>query len=215
MTLTHRSTKAPIRNAAAGNVLRALGRATLAGVLLGAIALPAMARTVPGTDSFAGLVPISDDELRSKRGGIIVNGVDLDFGAVVHILVSNELVAETHIMLNGDGTMSRTTTIHNSALAAEFTNLSQLEGSGIQISGPNGSIGVIISDSNGFSVALNHVDAGKIFGLLANNAVGRDITQSISATLTINNFSQINAGLLSDIAAGKAMNAGAPDLMLP
>lgn len=211
MTLVHRSTHATFSR----TVVAGLGRVTLAGVLLGALALPATARTTPIVDSFAGLVPVSNDELRSKRGGIIVNGVDFDFGAIVHILVSNELVAETHIMLNGDGTMSRTITIHNTALAAEFTNLSQLEGSGIQISGPNGSIGVIISDSNGFSIALNNVNAGKIFGLLANNAIGRDITQSIDATLTINNFSQINAGLLSDIAAGRAMNAGAPDLMLP
>lgn len=211
MTLVHRSTHASSPRAVVGG----LGRVTLVGMLLGALALPAAARTTPIVDGFAGLVPISDDELRGKRGGIIVNGVDFDFGAVVHILVSNELVAETHITLNGDGTMSRMTTIHNSALAAEFTNLSQLEDSGIQISGPNGSIGVIISDSNGISIALNNINAGKVFGLLANNAIGRDISQTIDATLTINNFSQINAGLLGDIAAGRAMNAGAPDLMLP
>jgi hypothetical protein len=221
MTLAHRSTKLVSRRHAAGRAFcRGLGHA-VAGVLipcalmLGALAAPAAARTASSVDSYAGLAPISQDELRAMRGGIIINGVDFDFGAIVHVLVSNELVAETHLTLNPDGTMSRTLTIHNSALAAELIDPSQLEGSGIQINGPNGSVGVIISDANGVSIALNNINAGKIFGLVANNAIGRHVTQTIDATLTINNFSQINAGLLGDIAAGRAMSAGAPDLMLP
>lgn len=217
MTLAHRSTTLSSHWPTAGRrrFRREFGRAVACALMLGALTAPAAARTASSIDSYAGLVPLSDDELRAKRGGIIINGVDFDFGAVVHVLVNNELVAETHLLMNADGTMSRTITIHNTALATEFTNLSQLEGSGIQIGGPNGSIGVIISDSNGVSIALNNINAGKIFGLLANNAIDRGISQTIDATLTINNFSQINAGLLGDIAAGQAMSAGAPDLMLP
>lgn len=216
MTRAHRSTRLISRRRPAGRgQRRILGCAVACALMVGALAAPAAARTASSIDSYAGLAPISQGELRAMRGGIIVNGVDFDFGAVVHVLVSNELVAETHLTLNPDGTMSKSLTIHNSALAAELINMSQLEGSGIQISGPNGSVGVIISDANGVSIALNNINAGKVFGLLANNAIGRNITQTIDATLTINNFSQINAGLLGDLAAGRAMGAGAPDLMLP
>jgi hypothetical protein len=216
MTLVYRSSQPSSRFAgAARRICAGLGRAALAGLLLGALALPAAARTAPGTGGFAGLVPLSDDELRAKRGGFMINGVDIDFGAVVQVLVNNTVVAETHLMLNSDGTMSRSTTIHDSTLASEFTDPSQLAGSGIQVSKPGGSSGFVIKDSSGVSLALNHITAGKILGLLANSAVDRNITQTIDATLNINNFSQINAGLLSNIAAGRAMHAGAPDLMLP
>lgn len=212
MTLAHRSTELTSRRRAAR---RGLDQAIACALVFGVLAAPAAARTAASIDSYAGLNPIGQDELRAMRGGIIINGVDFDFGAIVRVLVSNELVAETHLTLNPDGTMSRTLTIHNSALAAELLNPSQLEGSGIQINGPNGSVGVVISDANGVSLALNNINAGKIFGLVANNAIGRSVTQSIDATLVINNFSQINAGLLGDIAAGHAMSASAPDLMLP
>jgi hypothetical protein len=215
MTLEHRSTSL-ISVQSTGErwrLLSWLGRSVACALVLGVLPAPAHAASI---DSYAGLAPITDDELRAKRGGIMIAGVDFDFGAIIRIMVSNELVAETHLTLNPNGTMSRTVTIHNADLASEFTNLSQLQGSGIQVNGgTNNAIGVVISDSNGVSLALNNINGGQISGLLANTAPGRHITQTIDANLTINNFSQINASLLGNIAAGRAMNVSAPDLMLP
>lgn len=199
----------------ARRICAGLGRTALAGLLLGASALPAAAGMAQSTGGFTGLATLTEDELRGMRGGFMVSGIDINFGAVVRVLVNNMLVAETHLTLNSNGTMAApSTTIHNAALASEFTDPSQLAGSGIQVSGPPGANGFVIRDANGVSLALNHITAGQVFGLLANNATGRNVTQTIDATLTINNFSQINAGLLSTIAAGRAMRAGAPDLML-
>lgn len=212
MMLADRSTK-PTSPQAAGRRAR-LARTLACTVAVAALLAPTSARTALGYESYGnGLVPVSVEELRALRGGVIVNGVHLDFGAVIQLRLSGELAAQTTLTMNDDGSLSRSTEIFNSSVT-EFMDPSQLAGTNIQLTGPNGSVGFIVQDSNGVSIALNNVNAGHLFGLLANGALHRDITHSIDATLTIHNFSQINAGLMSDIAAGRAMAAGAPDIML-
>lgn len=215
MMLGHR----PVQPTPPETVRRSSGaglcRAVACGLAIAAITVPAATRVALGAESYAeGLTPLSSDELRALRGGVIVNGISFDFGAIIQLRLSGELAAQTILTMNQDGSMSRLTEIFNSAVT-EFLDPSQLAGTNIQLNGPQGSIGFIINDASGVSIALNNVNGGQMFGLLANGAIGRDITQSINATLTINNFSQINAGLMSDLAAGRAMNAGVPDLMLP
>lgn len=195
---------------------RVARRATLfAGLLAAAAALPAQAEMVAGPDSFAtDPARLSDAELRGLRGGMIINGVDFDFGATVRVFVDGPLVAETALTLNPDGSIARNTTIHDTGSTTPFTGGSQLDGSNLHFGNLPNSDGFVISGPNGLSLALNSFKAGEIMGLLANDAAGRNITQTIEVNVTINNFTQINSNLQNSIAMGRAISAAIPNAML-
>ncbi|HWA50387.1 MAG TPA: hypothetical protein VG742_19110 [Dongiaceae bacterium] len=228
MTIVHRCTSeiaghdAPDRFRPR-NPRNACCAALYAGFLAAATALPAqadMAGRQGDIDSFPldsfsrDQVRLSDEELRSLRGGMSINGVDFDFGATVRIFVDGPLVAETSLTLNPDGSIARNTTIHDATSTAPFTSPSQLEGSKIHFASAPNADGFVISGPNGLSLALNSLKAGEIMGLLANDAAGRNIMQTIEVNVTINNFTQINSNLQSSIAMGRAISAGIPNAML-
>lgn len=181
-----------------------------AGIALGSLAVPATAQALESYG--AELVPLPSSELRALRGGIQVAGVDFDFGATVHVYVDGALVADTALTMNLDGSMSHLTTIHDSTIASEFSG--SLAGGNMQITGPEGSIGVVISNDSGTSLALNNITASEAFGLLANDAIGRNVVQTIDLNLTVNNFGQINSMLQSDISAARAVSASMPSALL-
>ena len=196
-------------------------RATLyAGLLAATAALPAQADMAEQPDSFSpesfanDQARLSDAELRGLRGGMIIHGVDFDFGATVRVFVDGPLVAETALTLNPDGSIARSTTIHDTGSTAPFTDSSQLNGSHLHFSNLPNSDGFVISGPNGLSLALNSFQAGEIMGLLANDAAGRNITQTIEVNVTINNFTQINSNLQNSIAMGRAISAAIPNAML-
>lgn len=199
---------------------RTARRAALCAALLVAAALPAQADTAARPDSFAPEsfanepVRLTNAELRNLRGGMIINGVDFDFGATVRVFVDGPLVAETSLTLNPDGSIARSTTIHDTTSTTAFTDASQLNGSKLHFSNVPNADGFVISGPNGLSVALNSIKAGDIMGLLANDAAGRNITQTIEVSVTINNFTQINSALQSSIAMGRAISAAIPNAML-
>jgi hypothetical protein len=191
-----------------------------AGLLVVAAALPVQADMAAQPDSFApesfANEPdrLSNAELQSLRGGMIINGVDFDFGATVRVFVDGPMVAETALTLNPDGSIARSTTIHDTSSTAPFTSPSQLNGSNLHFGSLPSSDGFVISGPNGLSLALNSIKAGDIMGLLANDATGRNITQTIEVNVTINNFTQINSNLQSSIAMGRAISAAIPNAML-
>jgi hypothetical protein len=216
MTRAHQVTHStPVAGTSGAHKLCArLGYAIGCAVAVATASAPASALSAKPEAYFGDVTPLSNAELRELRGGIMIGGVDFDFGATVRVFVDGPLVAESTLTLNSDGSISRNLTIHDPTLVSEFTDPSQLAGSGIDITGPDGSVGVVIDGDNGVSLALNNISAGDVFGLLANNAIGRDITQTIDVNLTINNFSQIHAQLLTDMSAVRAVTAGAPNTML-
>lgn len=171
-----------------------------------AFAAPTENATIYGAD----LKRLNDNELRKLRGGINVAGVDFDFGAVVHLSVDGTLVAETTYTMNPNGSLSHVTDIKDPALASSFSGdpSQMLAGTGISVSGSSDSAGVIIKNQNGTSVTLNNITAGGTHALLANNAMGRQITQTVEANLTINNFTQLNGALMNGISTIRAMQAG-------
>ncbi|TXH36445.1 MAG: hypothetical protein E6Q98_11295 [Rhodospirillaceae bacterium] len=195
-----------------GKPPRRFSRLSAAAILLASTAALAPAAfaasenlsTVYGKD----LTALSNDELRRLRGGVRVAGVDFDFGAIVHLNVNGALVAETTFSMNQDGSLSHTTTIHDSSIASEFTgDPTQLAGTNIQLNGSNGGMGIVIKDGSGVSVTMNKITAGEMNALLANGAPDRVISQTVEGTLTINNFSQLNNNMMTDIATARAMAA--------
>ncbi|HVJ41716.1 MAG TPA: hypothetical protein VM639_09470 [Dongiaceae bacterium] len=159
---------------------------------------------------FGDAMVVSTTELKKIRGGINIAGVDFDFGAVVRVYVNGPMVAETVLNLNPDGSMSRQTTIADPTIASQIDGMSQITNGNLNVALKNGATGFLISDQNGVSLAINQIDGGNTHAFLINGATGRQITQTVDAHLTINNFSQLHAGMMAEIANARAATAGIP-----
>lgn len=173
----------------------------------------------PGSDGVYGadLVRLSDNELRKLRGGVNVAGVDFDFGAVVTVASGSTVLATTVYTMNPDGSLSHTTTVPDGVTGVTGFNGSPgglLNGTGITVAGNSNSTGVVITNSNGTAVTLNTITAGQMQALLANNAAGANITQTVTGTLTVNNFKQLNGALMTDLSTMRALMAGTANTML-
>lgn len=214
--IVHRKSEVSDNDASSRRRSSAAHRLALsAGLLVLAATVPVQAEMAAQPDSFAaGAAPLSSAELQTLRGGMRINGVDFDFGAIVRVFVDGPMVAETALTLNPDGSIARSTTIHDTSSTTPFTSLSQLNGSDLHFGNLDNADGFVISGPTGLSVALNSIKAGNITGLLANDAAGRNITQTIEVSVTINNFTQINSNLQSSIAMGRAISAALPNAVL-
>lgn len=199
------------------NDVRAIVSLPLAAMAALWMALPAQASPRTSPIPYGPHTPVvSDAELKQVRGGVRINGVDFDFGAVVRVYVNGPLVAETTLTLNQDGSMSRQTTISDPSIATQLDGtVSQMANGGLNIALKNGSAGFVVSDGHGVSLAINQIDGGSTHAFLINTATGRQITQTVDAHLVINNFSQLHAAMMSDIANARAAAAAIPNTFLP
>ncbi len=187
-------------------------------VTASALSSPAVAAS-PVNDGVYGadLPRLSNAELSKLRGGVMVDGVDFDFGAIVTVRSGNTVLATTVYTMNSDGSLSHTTTIPNGTTGVTVFNGSPgglLNGTGITVTSNGNSTGIVFTNQNGTSVTLNTITAGQMQALLANNAFGRQITQTVNANLTINNFTQLNGTLMSDLSTMRALIAGTANPML-
>jgi hypothetical protein len=178
---------------------------------LGALITPTLAIALEASNPFAGAAIVGSAELKKIRGGVNIAGVDFDFGAVVRVYVNGPMVAETVLNLNPDGSMSRQTTITDPTIASQIGNVAQVSDGALSVALKNGQTGFVINDANGVSLALNQIDGGSTHATLINTAPGRQITQTVDAHLVINNFSQMNAAMMADIATARAAAAGIPN----
>ncbi len=194
------------------DVVKGTSRKCLAAgcIALASLAMPATAEALESYG--AELVPLPSSELRALRGGIQVAGVDFDFGATVRVYVDGALVADTALTMNLDGSISHLTTIHDLTIASEFTG--SLVNGNIRSPDRKGRLASSSPTTPGTSLALNNITASEAFGLLANDAIGRNIVQTIDLNLTVNNFGQINSMLQSDISAARAVSASMPSALL-
>lgn len=184
---------------------------TAAALALGGLAAPTLATAMEVANPFGDAPLVGNAELRKIRGGVNIAGVDFDFGAVVRVYVNGPMVAETVLSLNQDGTMSRQTTIADPTIASQIGNVAQITDGNLSVALKNGATGFLINDANGVSLAINQIDGGSTHAFLINTATGRQITQTVDAHLTINNFTQLNAAMLGEIANARAAAAGIPN----
>lgn len=171
-----------------GSVAWALCAIALSGLMAG----PAVGGEIR-SDSYAGLTPLAPEELRALRGGMSFAGIDFEFGALSTVLLDGTPVAVTTFTVAGGGGFVRSLNILD-PVASDFDG-SGAPADGLVLGGLAQLPGVVVSDSNGTSVALADISAGRFMSALLNNAIGRNIHQHFEATITINNFSQIQASI--------------------
>lgn len=139
-------------------------------------------------------------ELAQERGGfILVNGVTLDFGAVVRSYVGGTLVVETRLTWTPEGPV---TSVYRSDMPGAVP-LNQGLGTalerGLDLSGlVAGADGLILSDANGVTALVHSLSNGGIQNLVFNAADGRDIHQDLQLTLTLPGFDAVQRGYSVD-----------------
>jgi hypothetical protein len=162
-------------------------------------------------ESYSGLAAVAPERLRDVRGGIMIAGIDLEFGASVRVLVDGTIVAETILTLNPDGSISQTTTIADSSGALPFD---PADTGGVEISGIAGASGITIKTDDGVTLALFDINLDHTRSFLINTAAGQDVAQLVDVSLVINNFADISANLAHVTRLQSFASLGVPDAML-
>jgi hypothetical protein len=163
-------------------------------------------------DVYIELTPVSAEQLRQMRGGLRVAGLDIDFGAVVHVYVNNVVVASTVLMLNSRGGMDAATVFPNPTPAG--VSLSPFMQDGPVGLGHMSGFAIAKDGQARQSLALNAIGLSKTSGAVVNTIPGMAVRQTIDATLVINNFNAVQSRLLSAAAVQALTRAGVPDALL-
>lgn len=116
----------------------------------------ATALTLAANDPFAGLAPLDHAELADRRGGMMINGIPMDFAVVVRTTVEGAVARglQTLLTVNDRGGLASATTTPIGDTSGDA--LTPLAGGGMSLSLPTG------------TRIIHDVEAGQIQSLIAN-----------------------------------------------
>jgi hypothetical protein len=168
--------------------MRGLRVSLLAACAFAALALPAFA-----DDGWGGGVQVmQDDEMNNLRGGFAVEGINIDFGAVVTTYVDGTPVMTTNLTWTDVGAVVDQTI---GQVGQNIADLSPAQRQALGIDGLNGANGVVITDASGITALVQNVTNGALQNIVINTATGREISQSTDITLTLPGFEVIQNAL--------------------
>lgn len=156
------------------------------------------------------LPPVAVEKLQQMRGGLILAGLDIGFGATVRVLADSTLVAETVLTMLEDGSFSESTTIADGFGAQPF---SHDDAFGVDLSGLPDARGIAIKDAAGETFALFDIALDHTKSVLINTAADRDIQQLVDVTLEIRNFDAVQSKLLQGAALQNLARVAMPDAL--
>ncbi len=166
-----------------------------------AMLLPQTANAEPAAAvGLPALVP--DEDLDKLRGGFVVNGLGVNFGADIRTYVNGELLLQTVLTMNDDGAHTSQT----AAAGLSPVDVSTLENGILS----NGSIRMKVGDTpvyllNNGQTAIAHETANGVQNMLINTASGFDAVQEVDATLSLSGYESFNSDLMMD-RIGNALN---------
>lgn len=139
------------------------------------------------------LVP--DEDLDKLRGGFIVNGLGVNFGADIRTYVNGELLLQTVLNLNDDGAH----TTQTAAAGLSPVDVSSLQNGILS----NGNIRMKVGDTpvyllNNGQTAIVHETTNGVQNMLINTANGFEAVQEVDATLNLSGYESFNNDLMMD-----------------
>jgi hypothetical protein len=156
------------------------------------------------------LATVTAEQLSEMRGGIFIAGLDLDFGALVHVLNDGTLIADTVLSMNDDGSITDTTTIVDGSGAQPF---SPDNTGGVDLSAFQGAQGVAIIDEAGATFALFDIGLSHTKSFVINTAAERNIEQFVEVNITVQNFDAVQGDLLRAAGWQNLARIGMPDAL--
>jgi len=160
----------------------------------GALLIPQTAKANPvAAVGLPALVP--DEDLDKLRGGFVVDGLGVNFGADIRTYVNGELLLQTVLNLSDEGAH----TTQTAAAGLSPVDVSTLENGVLS----NGNIRMKVGDTpvyllNNGQTAIVHETANGIQNTLINTANGFEAVQEVDATLTLSGYENFNSDLMMD-----------------
>lgn len=139
------------------------------------------------------LVP--DEDLDKLRGGFVVNGLGVNFGADIRTYVNGELMLQTVLNWGADGAE----TVQTAAAGLSPVDVSTLENGVLS----NGNIRMKVGDTpvyllNNGQTAIVHETASGVQNMLINTASDFEAVQEVDATLTLSGYESFNSDMMMD-----------------
>ncbi|MDE2462504.1 MAG: hypothetical protein KGO02_02135, partial [Alphaproteobacteria bacterium] len=201
--------------------LHALSKRALASAALAVFVsvIPSLSYAGAGDNPFAGLSTVSDDQLAGSRGGFMVEGVDINFGAIVKTVVNGAVVLETQLtatngalvaVQSGPATTSSTPIPGSPQINVRVVN-NTVVAEGTLVPGQNGpstyTSGVVITSPGGSSAAVSTFDPSRIVNVVSSNDSNQNITQQMEINVTLSNYSALKSQIqLSQLATNVTNN---------
>lgn len=138
---------------------------------------------------------VSDAEMDTMRGGFVVSGLDVNFGADIRTYVNGDLVLQTVLNWGDEGAQ----TVQTAAPGLSAVDASALQNGVFS----NGNIRMKVGDTpvyllNSGQTALVHETENGVRNMLINTANGFNSVQEVDATLNLSGYADFNANMMMD-----------------
>lgn len=167
--------------------LRAL---LLCAAAYGVMIVPANAEQAPWGE---GVDVVSDVDLSALRGGFAINGIEINFGAVVTTYVNGVPALTTNLTWTDMGTFIEETV---GGIGQSLEEMTPEELAALGLDGLENVGGVVIDDDDGVTALVHNVTEGSLQNIIINSATGRDLSQEIDVTLELPGFDIIQGQLV-------------------
>ena len=139
--------------------------------------------------AFAALDLVSLEELESLRGGFVVGGLDLEFGANIRTSIDGVPVLESTITFTPDGPHLSPVALDASATALGVADDLQAA-EGITLPTLPQGVGVAVNGEKGPTIAIHEATRDRIVSMLVTRASGISASNEVQLEVTVKNFSE-------------------------
>lgn len=153
-------------------------RTTAVAAVMAVIVSPAASAAIAEDDPFAGLDAVARTELGDMRGGMMINGIPVNFAVVIRTTVEGALAA------NG---LQTTLTVDDAGNLAGASS----QAFGSQATVTDGGNGVTMTLAGGGTSILHQVLDGQIQALVSNSANDVSISHQTQVNVTMPGFNQL------------------------
>lgn len=139
----------------------------------------------------SGVEVMDEADMAAHRGGFEIDGLQINFGAVITTYV-NGMPALTTTMTWTDVGSFVQQTVGDIGEQVQSLTAEQRQALGL----PDTANGVVINDASGVTTLVHNITEGSLQNIIVNNASGRDLSQNIDVTLELPGFSTMQNSLL-------------------
>lgn len=160
---------------------------------------------------FESLEKVALNELENLRGGFLIAGLELEFGASVRTLIDGRPVLESHVIFTSDGPMVSNVANPPNSMALQIqgeigdSQMAKNAGDDM-ITVPSvfeDAGGVIVNDGRGPTFVAHQATRERILSAIISRASGITARQEVELDVTIRNFREFQRAARSAVATNR------------
>lgn len=137
------------------------------------------------------VVVMDEADMAEHRGGFEINGIEINFGAVITTYVNGIPALTTTLTWTDVGTFVEETV---GDIGEQVENLTPEARDALGL--PDTASGIVITDQSGVTALVHNITEGSLQNIVINNASGRDLSQDIDVTLELPGFEAMQNSLI-------------------